>query len=279
MLAMSIPVVLVLGMLMSTQQSCSPNLVSSNEGEDTSGRADGPRLFISIPALRIKVRDAGKYAEVYVEHWVVDGSTDSDGDEIETTEAEPAQVITSGVFRRIRENCRDYLPLSGEGVVLYPGRDPGGYLEINLAIMERDRRNAPAATKEAAKHIENSVPKVISSVLQAGSLGAASADATFRFITDIYRRYRKDDYLLTLVHSERQAHYGLKNGEPKTIRFCNGNVAGLLRICGEIDGKPVDCSEPRVQPITMESCKPFESQWWNGAKFKPLETKCESAKG
>ena len=176
---------------------------------DKQGRATLPqeapmRVSASIARLSIKkVRDGGEN-EIYVVGMVAD-NREVDGNEGDMTTDSTSKfkwsTAVSVVFKKIKD--KQSLSLSGDGIILYPNRDPQGALGICFTVMEQDQKRG--SSRESAQFLENigeNLDKIDPSI--SGLLTSA--------IESIVRHFRKDDVLFTHCHSGiSETYYGINN--------------------------------------------------------------------
>ncbi|MHC4597797.1 MAG: hypothetical protein ACYS47_02215 [Planctomycetota bacterium] len=144
-------------------------------------RPPGDRVTVLMPKCQVlDNQESGFFtdmgAEVYVVGLAMDltgkGATMEHAPEIfrnvARTASAPLIVSSTPLFNNIYDD--DHLPLLGNGVVLYGPRDPGGLLDIHVAVMENDGgyRELGALIEKAAKEVE--LPSILEGALQAATL-------------------------------------------------------------------------------------------------------------
>jgi hypothetical protein len=134
-----------------------------------------------LPECRIlDNQESGFFTDLAAEVYVVGLAMDLTGEggtmehapeifhNVSRTASAPLVVSSTPLFNNIYDE--DRLPLLGNGVVLYGPRDPGGLLDIHVAIMENDGgyRELGALIEKAAEQVK--FPAVLEGALQAASL-------------------------------------------------------------------------------------------------------------
>jgi len=220
---------------------------------DYSATAFLPRLQIvnNKESSWFGLRDAD--AEIYVVSLALDLSGDADVDAAKDSGGAPPEEIDFGpseeifdgvtrtasdklivrstpLFNNIRDN--DYLPLLGDGIVLYGPKDPNGLLEIHTVVMEDDKayRDLGQTIEDVAEEfgINDILDEALS--LDVLSLGAPQVFAIktgfnllFGGVVAALKR-NKDDPIQDF-HFSALAHQDYQTGiHPFNYRNANGHL-------------------------------------------------------
>lgn len=149
--------------------------------EEADAKATGRDVTVLLPKLKIRDnQEAGFFTDLGAEVYVVGLALDLTGEgqvmeqageifhNVSRTASAPLTVSSTPLFNNIYDG--DLLPLLGNGVVLYGPKDPGGLLDIHVAIMENDGgyRETGQLIEAAAKEVD--LPGILEGALKAVSL-------------------------------------------------------------------------------------------------------------
>ena len=139
-------------------------------------------------------------------------------------------VNSTPIFHDIYD--RDSLPLLGNGIRLYGPRDPKGFLELHVAIMEDDNayRNLGKFVEETAQAI--GIQKLILEATQAVSIsnpvvGLLSNAFGELFNSVLNRMKNNEDDVIQQLHFSSIAHQGYREG---IIPFERSGASGHLEV-------------------------------------------------
>ena len=176
--------------------------------ERTIGIQESPmRVSASLETVQVKeLNDPGRN-EIYVVAMAADNMA-MERREDNATDVSAGQFrwvsSLSVVFKGIKNN--EEISLSGDGIILYPNRNPKGALGICFSIVEQDKRQG--SNLKAAQFLENIGESLTNNInVDVSNLLISATESIIRY-------YKKDDILFTHCHSGFSHNsYGIEGSE------------------------------------------------------------------
>jgi len=209
------------------------------------------QVYASLPKITVLKGGGESRKEIYVMSFAADlnsrvkkrqpavGAANETIDRLTPEGSEFFVLSVSNVFEGIKN--RVPLSLSGDGVVLYPPRDPKGMLGLYFAVVESDRgtREVGALLGSIFKLPEvkstlGAVAKYTAAMLMSAAVPPAVLTAAFGAVATalpVVLKANKDDVLMCHSHSGVAFNsYGGASAQGVDFRVGNDRVDAVLRV-------------------------------------------------